>query len=75
MNLFDRNGMDPNLPQATARPLVVWEFDPPAGDTLRVHLDVSTDSTAAFKDRAATTSVIEDNRALAMTNYRTRVLP
>jgi hypothetical protein len=73
--LFDYNDVEPQ-PAATtyAGGEVEWEFDPPAGDTLRVQLDGRIDPSSRGK-REAQASVMDGERVVVRARYSTRVLP
>jgi hypothetical protein len=53
---------------------VIWEFDPPDGDTLGVSLDARIEPGAQW-GRTGETSVLVDGRPVATARYKTWVLP
>ncbi len=75
LDLFDENGFDPTARQVTATPdAVIWEFDPPPGDTLAVSLDSRIEPAAQW-GRSSETSVLEDGKPVLTARYKTWVLP
>ena len=54
--------------------MVVWTFDPPAGDTLVVSMDGLIQMNAHF-GAAAVVSVFEGDRPVASLHYRTWTAP
>jgi hypothetical protein len=59
LDLFDENGFDPELSTTTATPeSVIWQFDPPPGDTLAVSLDARIEPSVQW-GRQGETSVLE----------------
>jgi hypothetical protein len=73
-DLFDENGLDPDAAAATQDgDMVIWEFDPPPGETFRLSLDARIEPGAQW-GRDATTEV-EIDGAIATLSYRTWVLP
>jgi hypothetical protein len=56
---------------------VVWEFDPPSGDTLAVHLSAEIDPSADAGRRHGTISLLEadSDRAVTSVRFTTWVLP
>lgn len=74
-DLFDENGFDPDPTRVTATPeSIVWEFEPPPGDTLMVSLDARLEPRIQW-GRSATTSVLMDGKPVVAVSYRTRVMP
>jgi hypothetical protein len=75
LGLFDENGLDPD-PSSTTQTAsdVVWEFDPPDGDTLTVSFDARTEP-ARQSGRAGRTAVLDGSRPVVEASYRTRVMP
>ena len=56
-DLFDENGLDPDPAAATQDgEMVIWEFDPPPGDTFRLSFDARIEPAAQW-GRGATTEV------------------
>lgn len=75
LDMFDENGFDPTATKVTATPEdVIWEFDPPPGDTLAVSLDARIEPSVQWA-RSGETSVLEDGRPVVTARYRTWVLP
>ncbi|MGH8990831.1 MAG: hypothetical protein ACRDYV_05700 [Acidimicrobiia bacterium] len=75
LDLFDENGFDPQPAKVTATPdAVIWEFEPPPGDTLAVSLDARIEPAAQW-GRSAVTSVLEEGRPVVSARYKTWVLP
>jgi hypothetical protein len=73
-DLFDENGLDPDAAAATQDgEMVIWEFDPPPGDTFRLSFDARIEPGAQW-GRDATTE-IEVGGDIATLTYRTWVLP
>jgi hypothetical protein len=73
-DLFDENGLDPD-PAASTQDgeMVIWEFDPPPGDTFRLSFDARIEPGVQW-GRSATTEVELDGEVMSMT-YRTWVMP
>lgn len=75
LDLFDENGFDPEPSTSTATPdTVIWEFEPPEGDTLGVSLDARIEPGAQW-GRAGETSVLVDGKPVVTARYKTWVLP
>jgi hypothetical protein len=75
LDLFDENGFDPQPSSATATPdAVIWEFDPPEGDTLGVSLDARIEPAAQW-GRTGETAVLVDGKPVVTAKYKTWVLP
>ncbi len=73
-DLFDENGLDPDAAAATQDgEMVIWEFDPPPGETFRLSLDARIEPSVQW-GRDATTEVEVDGDVATLT-YRTWVLP
>ena len=74
-DLFDHNVFYPEVAKSTASGgRLVWEFDPPRGDTLTVLMDARMEPTEQLS-QPATTSVLVDGRPVATVRYTTRVVP
>jgi hypothetical protein len=74
LRAFDNNAISPDPGSQTSRgDTVVWTFDPPPGDTLRVSFDASLDPAVQWR-REATTSVSTAG-ATAEVAYTTWVMP
>jgi len=75
LELFDENGFDPQPSKSTATPdRVIWEFEPPDGETLGVSLDGRIEPGAQW-GRTGETSVLVDGKPVVVAKYRTWVLP
>ena len=75
-DLFDENGLDPEpTSSTTSGDLLVWEFDPPEGDTLEVSFDARIEPAVQLKSMKARTVLIIDERRVTQVDYRTMVLP
>jgi hypothetical protein len=75
LGMFDENGLDPDPSSSTATgDLVIWEFEPPSGETLRVSFDARLEP-AVQVGRVGETSVLEDGRGVVRVEYTTRVMP
>jgi hypothetical protein len=73
-DLFDENGLTPDAAASTQDgDMVIWEFDPPAGETFRLSFDARIEPGAQW-GRDATTEV-EVGGEVATLTYRTWVLP
>jgi hypothetical protein len=74
LRAFDNNAITPEPDSQTSRgDEVVWTFDPPPGDTLRVTFDASLDPAVQWR-RGATTTV-STGGARAEIDYTTWVMP
>ncbi|HKY75630.1 MAG TPA: hypothetical protein VJS45_05805 [Acidimicrobiia bacterium] len=75
LDMFDENGLDPDPSKATATPeVVIWEFEPPDGDTLSVSFDARIEPAAQW-GRSGETSVLEDGKPVVTAKYKTWVMP
>jgi len=75
LDMFDENGFDPEPSSATADPEeVIWEFEPPDGDTLAVSLDARIEPGAQW-GRTGKTSVLVDGKPVVTATYKTWVMP
>lgn len=75
LDMFDENGFDPEPSKATATPeAVIWEFEPPDGDTLSVTFDARIEPAAQW-GRSGETSVLEDGKPVVTAKYKTWVMP
>lgn len=75
LNMFDENGLDPDPSSSTATDeLVIWEFEPPDGDTLGITFDARLEP-AVQSGRSGETSVLVDGEAVVRVGYTTRVMP
>jgi hypothetical protein len=76
LRMWDENGLSPAPSSETVMgPWVVWEFEPPVGDTLRVTFDARIEP-AAQEGRSGHVAVLgADDQALVDVSFTTRVLP
>jgi hypothetical protein len=75
LDMFDENGFDPEPSSMTATPdEVIWEFEPPEGDTLGVSLDARIEPGVHWA-REGETSVLVDGRKVVTARYKTWVMP
>lgn len=75
LDLFDENGFDPEPSKATANPEeVIWEFEPPDGDTLAISLDARIEPGAQW-GRSGRTSVLVDGNPVVTARYKSWVMP
>ncbi|HVE99233.1 MAG TPA: hypothetical protein VNA12_08645 [Mycobacteriales bacterium] len=73
--LFDENGVLPGPSAETAdRRDVMWEFDPPPGDVLRVRFDTRTGPNRQLGERG-TAAVLVDDEPVVRVAFRTWVMP
>ena len=75
LDLFDVNDLQPQPSSShTNGGMLIWEFDPPDGDTLLVSVDAVAEATIHW-GRTSTTSVLIDAAPTVTVRYRTRVMP
>lgn len=75
LDLFDENGFDPEPSSSTATSdTVIWEFEPPDGDTLGISLDARIEPGAQW-GRTGETSVLVDGQPVVTAKYKTWVMP
>lgn len=75
LDLFDENGFDPQPAKSMATPdAVIWEFEPPDGDTLGVSLDARLEPGVQW-GRTGETSVLVDGKPVVTATYKTWVVP
>lgn len=75
LDMFDENGLDPQPSASTADPeFVVWEFDPPMGDTLSVSFDARLEPAKQW-GRSGTVKVLDGETELVEVSFRTWVMP
>jgi hypothetical protein len=75
LDLFDENGFDPQPSNSTATSdTVIWEFEPPDGDTLGVSLDARIEPAAQW-GRTGETSLLVDGKPVVTARYKTWLLP
>jgi hypothetical protein len=75
LEMWDENGLIP-APSAetSAGELVLWEFDPPVGETLTVWYDARIEP-AAQSGRSGSVAVLENDIAQVEVTFHTRVWP
>jgi hypothetical protein len=74
-HLFDVTGIDPEISSSTSDgSVIVFEFDPPDGDTFRVQFDAAVEP-GVHELPKATTSVLVGGRPAVQVTYSTRVVP
>lgn len=75
LQLFDYNVVHPEPSKTTGTPdVVIWEFDPPPGDTFRVSFDGRLEPTEHLS-QTANTSVLADGLPVVTVSYTTKVVP
>ena len=75
LELWDENGLVPAPSAERSRgDWVVWEFDPPDGETLTVWYDARIEP-AAQSGRDGAVAVLEDDEAVVAVTFATRVMP
>ena len=76
LRMWDENGLVPAPSAETVMgSWVVWEFDPPIGDTLRVTYDARIEP-AAQQGRSGAVAVLDaDDAVVVEVSFTTRVLP
>lgn len=76
LSMFDENGLDPDPASATAdADEIVWEFEPPPGDTLVVSFDARIEPAVQW-GRSGRTRVLDERGATVVAvSYRTWVMP
>ena len=76
MRLWDENGLTPEPSAETVLgPWLVWEFDPPIGDSLRVAFDARVEP-AAQEGRSGAVAVLDgDDEPVVDVAFTTRVWP
>jgi len=74
LEIFDDNGFEPELESMTTEAgYVIWTFEPPPGDTLRIVLDARIEP-GVFGREHGTTSVSADEETVTL-DYTTWVAP
>lgn len=75
LDLFDENGLNPDPAAAFIDgDLLVWEFEPPEGDTLAVAFDARV-GPSVQRGMGAETMVLVDGAPVVRVAYETRVMP
>lgn len=73
--VFDENGVQPSPSKETATGVdLIWEFDPPPGDTLRVYFDTRTGPNRQRGARGVF-AVLDGDVPVASVRIRTVVMP
>lgn len=73
--LFDENGVQPAPSTETASGEdLIWEFDPPPGDVLRVYFDTRTGPNRQ-RGESGRISVLKDGEPIVTLDVRTTVMP
>ncbi len=74
LEIFDDNGFEPDAASMTTEDgFVIWEFDPPPGDSLQIILDARIEP-GVFGREQGTTTVSADGDAVTL-DYTTWVAP
>ena len=74
-HLFDVTGIEPDITSSTSDGrTIVFEFDPPPGDTFRAQFDAAVEPSVHELPRAST-SLLVGGRAVVQVNYSTMVMP
>jgi hypothetical protein len=76
LRMWDENGLVPAPSAETVMgPWVVWEFDPPIGDTLLVSYDARIEP-AAQEGRSGSVAILDEGDGVVVqVDFTTRVLP
>jgi hypothetical protein len=75
IKLWDENGLYPSPSAETGDGRrVIWEFDPPPGDTLRVVYDARIEP-AAQNGRDGTVAVLVEDSPVTLVEFHTRIWP
>jgi hypothetical protein len=75
LDLLDENGFDPQPSKSTATAdQIMWEFDPPDGDTMDISLDGRVEPGAQW-GTTGETSVLVDGKPAVTVKYKTWVMP
>ena len=76
LRMWDENGLSPAPSAEIAMgPWIVWEFEPPIGDTLLITYDARIEP-AAQDGRSGAVAVLDgDDSIVAQVSFTTRVLP
>jgi len=74
--LYDENGMDPEPSSSTTMDdWLLWEFEPPEGDTLSISLDVRIEPARQLGDRGRVAVFDEQHQPVVEVGVRTRLFP
>ena len=75
LDLIDLNDIQPDPESTTTRGnFVVWTYDPPPGDFLRISIDAIIQTNAHF-GAGAVVAILEDGRPVVSLRYHTWVAP
>lgn len=75
LTLFDENGLTPGPSAETSfGPFVLWEFDPPEGDTLTVYFDARIEPQLQ-RGVTGEVAVIEDGAPVVQVEFHTSIRP
>jgi hypothetical protein len=75
LTLFDENGLSPAPAAETSfGPYVLWEFDPPEGETLTVYFDARIEPQLQ-RGRTGEVAVIEDGEPVVAVQFETELRP
>lgn len=75
LTLFDENGLTPAPSAETSfGPFVLWEFDPPEGDTLTVYFDARIEPQLQH-GVTGEVAIIEDGAPVAQVEFHTSIRP
>ena len=73
--MWDENGLDPDVAGATADDeWLIWEFDPPDGDTLAIDFDARIEP-AAQRGESGRVAVLEDGEPVVEVSFETDLRP
>jgi hypothetical protein len=76
LRMWDENGLVPAPASETAMgPWLVWEFDPPIGDTLTISYDARIEPAAQSGREGAVAVLGSDDAPIAEVSFHTRVWP
>jgi hypothetical protein len=75
LDMFDENGFDPEPTSSTmTEKYILWEFEPPPGDTLAVSLDARIEPGVQW-GRSGETAVVENGQQVVVARYKTWIMP
>jgi len=75
VKLWDENGLYPAASSETSDGRwILWEFDPPDGDTLRIVYDARIEP-AAQQGRDGAVAIVDDGVHVARVDFHTRIWP
>lgn len=76
LSMWDENGLDPAPAKETASPgLLVWEFDPPAGDVLAISFDARIEPAAQQGKRGSVAVLDPEGAPFVSVSFSTRLRP